>query len=341
MFKYVLEKLFMCQNLTETEITEAMTYIMEGLATPTQIGAFLASLKIKGETLDEITGSAKVMRDKAINLKLNQEFAVDTCGTGGDGSHTFNISTIVALITAAAGIPVVKHGNRSVSSKCGSADLLEQLGVNINLTIDQVKRSIDEANFGFLFAPNFHQAMHNVARSRQELGVRTIFNLLGPLTNPAQAQGQVLGVYALDLVELLAKVLQRLGCERALVVHGLDGLDEITITTQTQVSELDEDGKITSYLLNPLEYGLSLADPQELIGGSPADNAQIAEEILNGALGPKRDIVLLNSGASLYVGKLVDSIGTGIEYASYLLDSGLAKAKLQQVIELSNQGGNS
>ncbi len=309
---------------------------MDGNGTPSQIGAFLAALKIKGETVAEITGGARVMRKMALPVELDGLYAIDTCGTGGDGSLSFNISTAVAFVAAAAGVPVVKHGNRSVSSQCGSADVLEQLGVNIALNPLDVAQSVRRIGIGFMFAPGYHGAMKHVAQSRKELAVRTIFNLLGPLTNPAQVKGQVLGVFALELTELMAGVLRRLGSERAMVVHGLDGLDEITLTTKTQVSEL-KSGEITTYLLDPTVYGFRSVSAEEFRGGDVNENAAIIRDVLQGARGAKRDIVVINAAAAIYVGKQAASLEQGIEQAKQMLDQGLALRKLEQLIQFSQE----
>lgn len=338
MLKFAIDKVVRNENLTEDEMVSAMDIIMEGGATPSQIGGFLTALRMKGETLEEITGSAKVMRDKALRVDMKNEYAIDTCGTGGDGSNTFNVSTVVALVAAAAGVKVVKHGNRSVSSKCGSADVLEQLGININLKPEEVEKCVKNINVGFMFAPNFHSAMKHVIHSRRELGVRTIFNVLGPLTNPARVKGQVFGVFDGDLTEVLAEVLKGLGVERAMVVHGLDGLDEITITTKTKVSEL-KDHKIGTYYIDPTEYGIPLAAKQDLLGGDVHDNANIILNILKGERGPRRNMVLLNAGAAIYVGKKANSLEEGIHRATEVIDMGMALQKLMEFIKVSQELG--
>lgn len=339
MLQSVFNKLFNREDLSEVEIQDAMHFIMDGQASPAQIGAFLAALKLKGETITEIAGSAKVLREKASKVAIKHSYAIDTCGTGGDGARTFNISTTVGFVVAAAGIPVVKHGNRSVSSRCGSADVLEYLGVQLDLEPTKVAQCVDEANIGFAYAPKFHQAMRHVAQPRREIGVRTMFNVLGPLLNPATVQGQVIGVFAPELTEIMAAVLQQLGCERALVVYGLDGLDEITVTTKTKVTEL-KDNKITTYELNPLDYGLAGGTVQDLVGGDAKENATILLEILQGKTGPQRDIVLLNAGAAIYIGKQADSIKEGIAIAEEIIDQGLAYAKLNQLIKLTQAGAS-
>lgn len=330
-----IEKLISKIDLTEEEMVEAMNAIMSGEVSEIEIASFLTALKMKGETIAEITGGARVMRAKASPINIKHEYAVDTCGTGGDGLHTFNISTTVAIILAAAGVPVAKHGNRSVSSKSGSADVLEALGVNITLTPQQVGECVDKINLGFMFAPTFHGAMRYAGPVRRALGFRTIFNMLGPLTNPAAAKGQVLGVYSEELTNVFAEVLKNLGTERALVVHGLDGLDEISISTKTKVSEL-KDGEIKNYYIEPEDFGISKAPLEEIKGGEAAENAQILKDLLEGKIkGAKYDIVLLNAGAALYIGKKVESIKDGITLAKELIDSGTAYKKLEELIEIT------
>lgn len=336
MLKAVIEKVIKKENLTETEMIEAMNMIMEGQATDSQIGGFLVALRMKGETVEEITGSAKALRAKAVKIAGQYDQAIDTCGTGGDRSNTFNISTVVALISAAAGVMVVKHGNRSVSSKCGSADVLENLGININMEPEQVQQCVEKANLGFVFAPNYHRAMKYAMGPRKELGVRTIFNVLGPLINPAGVKKQLLGVFDENLVSVIAGVLKELGLARAMVVHGLDGLDEITLTTKTRVSEL-KDGEILNYYIEPEEYGFSLAKKEELAGGDPQKNVQILLSILDGEKGPKRDMVLLNAGAAIYLGEKAKSLTEGILIAIEMIDSGSARQKLNQLLEVSRE----
>lgn len=331
-----IDKVINYKNLTEDEMSDVMNSIMEGKATPSQIGGFLTALRMKGETLEEITGAAKVMKEKAIKIGTNSSYTVDTCGTGGDKSNTFNISTAAAFVAAAASVTIVKHGNRSMSSKCGSADVLESLGVNINLSPIEVKRCIDELRIGFIFAPNFHQSMKYAINPRKELGIRTIFNILGPLTNPANPKGQVLGVFSENLTTTMAKSLKELGLERCMVVHGLDGLDEITITTKTKVSEL-KNGEIYEYYLDPKDYGIPLNQIEKIQGGNPEENAKILLDILKGEKGPKRDMVLLNAGAVMYVGKAANSLGEGIEKSKEIIDKGLALDKLNQLIKFSQE----
>lgn len=332
--KYIMDKVINKEHLTEQEMMNVMNVIMSGKATPSQIGGFLVALRMKGETVNEIIGSVKVMKDKALKVNVNKCYAIDTCGTGGDGANTFNISTVVAFVAAAAGVTVVKHGNRSVSSKCGSTDVLEMLGANINLTATEVEQSVEAINIGFMYAPNFHQAMKYAVVPRRELGIRTIFNILGPLINPANVQGQVLGVFHSALTEIMAKTLKGLGTDRAMVVHGLDGLDEITVTEETKITEL-KDNKIYNYTINPGKHNISFATKAELLGGSPEENAQIIIDILKGEKGAKRNIVLLNAGAAIYVGKQANSLEEGIDMAKEVIDKGLALKKLNEFISFS------
>lgn len=329
MIKEAILKIVDGQNLSELEMIDTMNTIMEGSVPEAQIGAFLTALKMKGEAVSEIYGGAKVLRDKASAIDLSNYYTVDTCGTGGDGAKTYNISTTVSIVTASAGIKVVKHGNRSVSSKCGAADVLEALGVKIDLTPDQIKQSVETVGIGFLFAMTFHSAMRHVGPTRKALGYRTIFNILGPLANPAAANGQVLGVFDASLTEPMAEVLGKLGVERALVVHGLDGMDEISISAETKVSEL-KDGLVNTYTVSPEDFGLVKQDAKELAGGFADENAQIIREVLSGKPGAKLDVLLLNAGAALYVGKKADSIEAGVELARELVTSGAALKKLEE-----------
>jgi len=335
MLKEAIQKLVEGKNLCEDEIIAALNCIMEGNATPAQIGSFITALRIKGETIEEITGCAKVMREKADRITLEKDYFIDIVGTGGDCSYTFNISTAAAFVTAAGGVTVAKHGNRSVASKSGSADVLESLGVNIALEPQKVKECIDRIGIGFMFAQTFHKSMKHAAGPRRELGIRTIFNILGPLTNPASAKGQLLGVFSDKLTEPLAHVLHNLGVEKAMVVYGMDGMDEISLSAHTKVSEL-KDGKVTTYYLNPEDYGMKLVSKEELVGGDSKENAKIILSILNGERGPKRDIVVLNAAAALYVGKAVENIRDGIALAEELIDSGKALEKLNELKEYSN-----
>ncbi|MBS1126218.1 MAG: anthranilate phosphoribosyltransferase [Nitrospirae bacterium] len=320
-------------NLSETETAECMSEIMEGRATDAQIGAFLTALRIKGETIDEITGAARIMREKAARIKA-PEGVLDTCGTGGDMSHTFNVSTTVAIVVAAAGIPVAKHGNRSVSSKSGSADVLEALGIKIDLQPEKVEKCLFETGFGFLFAPLFHPAMKFAIGPRREMGIRTIFNILGPITNPASAKRQILGVFSSNLTETLAAVLGNLGAEDAMVVHGEDGLDEITITDGTRVSRFSK-GKVETQYLSPEDFGLDRGRREDLLGGDKEENAKIFLEILRGEKGPKRDIVLINSAAAITVAGKTDDLRIALETAKEAIDSGRALKKLEAVKKVS------
>lgn len=336
MLKNAMLKLSEGKNLSEQEIMDAMYCIMEGNATQAQIGGFLTALRMKGETIEEITGCVKVMGEKAERVIPKTEYYIDIVGTGGDRSNTFNISTASAFVTAAAGVPVAKHGNRAMSSKCGSADVLEGLGIQISLTPEQVGKCIDEVGIGFMFAQAYHKSMKHVAGPRKELGIRTVFNVLGPLTNPANAKGRLMGVYDGRLTEPLANVLKNLGIEKAMVINGMDGLDEITTTAATKVSEL-KNGEILNYEITPEQFGLKRAQKEELIGGDPARNVEIIYDIFRGAKGPQRDIVLLNSAASIYVGKAANSIEEGIGVAEKMIDSGMAMEKLNALVKHSRQ----
>ena len=321
------------KDLSEEEMMGAMTEVMDGKVGDTQLAAFLTALQFKNVTVSEIVGAARVMRDKA--EKVSAKDSVDTCGTGGDGADTFNISTAVAFVVAGAGVRVAKHGNRAVSSKSGSADVLKCLGVNIDAPLITVERCVEEVGIGFLFAPLMHKAMKYAAAVRKELGFRTIFNLLGPLTNPANAQAQVLGVFDSKWVTPLAEVLLDLGSRHALVVHGFDGLDEITLTGETQIAEL-KNGKVNSFSLDPKEFGYSLCSAKDLKGAEPETNAEIMREILKGSSGPKTDIVVLNAAAAIYVGGKADSIEKGILLATNSIESGAALKKLEELCRVSN-----
>jgi anthranilate phosphoribosyltransferase len=316
-------------SLSEPEMAECMTEIMEGKATDAQIGSFLTALRIKGETIEEITGAVRIMREKATKIK-SPDGVIDTCGTGGDMSGTFNISTTTAIVVAAAGIPVAKHGNRSVSSQSGSADVLEALGVNIELPPEKVEKCLFETNFGFLFAPLFHPAMKFAIGPRREIGIRTIFNILGPLTNPAGAKRQILGVFAGRLTEPLAAVLGNLGADDAMVVHGEDGLDEITISDGTRISRY-KNGKIETFYITPEDFGFKRADINEIIGGDKNKNAEITISILNGEPGPKREIVLMNSAAAIVIAGSAADFDAAKEIAAEAIDSGKALRKLKEI----------
>lgn len=336
MFHNSLEKVMNKKNLREEEMIDVMEHIMENKVSDISKASFLTALRIKGETVTEIRGAAKVMRNKVRQVDLSEYNTLDTCGTGGDGLSTYNISTAAGIICAANDVMVVKHGNRSVSSKSGSADVLEALGMNINLDKAHVKASAEEENFGFFFAPNFHSAMKNVMHTRKSLGFRTIFNILGPLTNPAFAKTQLVGVFDPDLTETLAEVLMGLGVKGALVVHGMDGLDEITIDGQTKITEL-KNGKIKTYFINPEMFGLNSETNQSLIGGDGNRNSTIIKNIFSGKKGPIRDVLLLNAGAALYINDRVDSIAAGVTLAADTIDSGKAINKLNRIIERSRE----
>lgn len=335
MIREAIKKIVEGENLTEQEAVGTMNCIMEGNATDAQIGSFITALRLKGETIEEITGCARVMREKAERISPNVEYFIDTCGTGGDGSNTFNISTAAAIVASAGGAVIAKHGNRSVSSRSGSADVLEALGVNISLIPQQVKECIEKIGIGFMFAPAFHKSMKYAAGPRKELGIRTVFNLLGPLTNPANAKGQVLGVFNEKLTEPIANVLKNLGIEKAMVVHGMDGLDEITTGDITKVSEI-KDGKVITYELNAELFGLRRASKQELAGGDAQENAQIIRRVFQGAKGASRDIVLINAAAALYVGKIAQNLNEGIKMAEDAIDSGKAMEKLEKLCVYTN-----
>ena len=321
------------RSLTMDEAALVMEEIMGGEVTPAQFGAFVTALRLKGETIDEIAGMAKTMRAKAVPVVTTGP-VVDTCGTGGDGAHTFNISTAAAFVAAGAGLKVAKHGNRAMSSHCGSADVLEALGVNIELGAEQVARCLEEVGMGFMFAPVFHPAMKYAAAPRREIGIRTVFNILGPLTNPAGAQHQVLGVADGSLVEKLAAVLGSLGATHALVVHGEDGLDEITITGPSRVGELKK-GSLSTYIISPGDFGLAEADPDTLKGGTAEQNAAILRRILEGAPGPQRDVVIINAAAVLLAGDSAATLKQGVALAGETIDSGRALAKLAQLIKFT------
>ena len=335
MIKEAIEKVARKIDLTEKETRLCFDEIMSGAATSAQIGAFLTALRMKGETIDEITGAAKTMREKALHIDAGKA-VLDTCGTGGSYINTFNISTVTAFVVAGCGIKVAKHGNRGASSACGSADVLEALGVKIDITPDMVQRCILEIGIGFMYAPSFHTAMKYVAASRKEIGVRTIFNLLGPLSNPADAKYQVAGVYAAGLTVSLARVMKNLGVKEAFVVHGADGLDEITITGRTKVAQL-KNGRVRSYYLTPDDFGITRARLDDIEGGSAKDNADTVLSILKGERGPKRDIVLMNAAAGLVCAGKAKNLKAGVKLAGEAIDSGKALDKLLQLIEITNR----
>jgi anthranilate phosphoribosyltransferase len=335
------------RHLSRIEAAAAMEAIMSGAATNAQIAAFLTALRMKGETVEELIGFAQVMRQKVVRIRMrgdevaaltgtDREMLIDTCGTGGDAVGTFNVSTATAFVVAGAGLKVAKHGNRSVSSLCGSADVVETLGIDLNLAPAQVARCIDEAGIGFLYAPLLHTAMRHVMPARREMGIRTVFNMLGPLTNPAGANAQVIGVYAVALTEPLARVLAELGTARAFVVHGADGLDEISNTGESSVSEVRE-GMVRSFKLRPEDFGLARATVAELKGGDREQNAEIVRAILGGEPGPKRDIVLMNAAAALVAGGRAREFKEAVEIAARSIDTGAARGKLDALVTLSQR----
>jgi anthranilate phosphoribosyltransferase len=333
MIKEAIDILVSGRSLTMEQAAVVMEEIMAGEATPAQFGAFVTALRLKGETVEEIAGMARVMRERAIPVVVSEP-VVDTCGTGGDGSYSFNISTAAAFVVAGAGLKVAKHGNRSMSSVCGSADVMEALGVRIDLGAEQVQKCLEEVGIGFMFAPNFHPAMKYATAPRREIGIRTVFNILGPLTNPAGAKAQALGVAEGSLTMKMAQVLKLLGCHHALVVHGEDGLDEITLGGRTTVWELKE-GIIKSYSLTPEELGFRRAARESLRGGSAEENADYLRDVLAGARGPRRDIVLLNSAAALVAGDRAQNLKQGVQVATEAVDSGKALEKLEGLIRIS------
>lgn len=324
------------QDLTHEQMTMVMQQIMTGQATPAQIGGFLIGLQMKGETVTEIAAAATVMRNLATPVDINDDHLVDTCGTGGDGSCTFNVSTACAFVVAAAGAKVAKHGNRSFSSTSGSADVLETAGVNLDLTPEQVKHCVETTGVGFMFAQKHHNAMKHAIAPRREMGVRTIFNLLGPLTNPAMAKHQVLGVYAKQWVKPMAEVLKVLGSRHVLVVHAEDGLDEISIGSETYVAEL-KNGEVKTYTIQPEDFAIARSDVSQLAVNNAAESLAIIQSIFAGDKGPARDIVALNAGAAIYAADLVDSLSAGISKAQQLIDNGAAKQKLDAFIACTQE----
>lgn len=336
MIKDAIAKLADRTSLTEKEAEEVMAEIMDGMAKPAQIAAYLMGLRLKGETVDEIVGSVRAMRARAVRIPVGDPNVVDTCGTGGDDAHTFNISTTTAFVVAGAGLTVAKHGNTAVSSKSGSADVLGSLGVKIDLPTERVADCINEIGIGFLFAPLYHGAMKHCGGPRHEMGIRTMLNILGPLTNPAGAAIQVLGVFDGKLTELVGRVLLQLGSQHCFVVHGMDGLDEITLTDRTMVSE-GKQGVLSSYVLDPQEFGLTRVRLKELAGGHPPENAQITRDILQGRKGPKRDIVCLNAAPALVAGRKAKSLQEGFRLAAQSIDSGAAAEKLERLVAYTNK----
>ncbi|MDQ7093205.1 anthranilate phosphoribosyltransferase [Desulfosporosinus sp. PR] len=336
MITEAIHKVIKGENLDFDTAKAVMGEMMDGTATHAQMGAFLAALRMKGESIEEITGSALAMREKAIHLNPVQD-VMDIVGTGGDEAGTFNISTTTAFVVAAGGVPVAKHGNRSVSSKSGAADVLEKLGINITISAEHSRRILDKINLCFMFAQTYHSSMKHCAPVRREMGVRTIFNILGPLANPAGANRQLMGVYDEKLVEPLAKVLSNLGVKRGMVVHGCDGLDEATLTTKTKVCEIEK-GVLNSYYLDPRELNLNYCTLAELVGGNAEENAEITRSILRGSeQGAKRDVVILNAALCLYLAGKAESVSSAIPLAQDLIDSGAALKKLEEFVKLTNE----
>lgn len=338
MFRENLNKIIQGKNLNETEMSQMITEIFSGNITDAQIGAFMAALATKGETFEELAGAARAMRRKAVRIQVSAPTVVDTCGTGGDASQTFNISTTTAFVVAGCGVTVAKHGNRSISSRCGSADLLEAMGVKIDINPEIVEEAIQEIGIGFLFAPLYHGAMRHAAKARKEVGIRSIFNMLGPLTNPAGANCQLLGVYAPELTEMFANALRLLGTKRAFVVHGHDGLDEITVCAPTRISELN-DGLIRTYDITPDQFFGNQSNPEDLTGGDPEMNAEITRKIFNGEKGPKRNVVLINASAALVAAGKAKDFEEGISLAKASIDSGSAAAKLEKLAKYTQENG--
>jgi len=336
MIKDAIAKVVDRLDLTEAEAEAAMHEIMEGQATPAQIAAYVTALRMKGEAVDEVTGSARAMRAKAVRIHTTDPIVVDTCGTGGDGGATFNVSTAVAFVVAGAGVTVAKHGNRAVSSRSGSADVLKALGVRLDLPPERAEECVNEIGIGFLFAPLFHGAMKHAVGPRQEIGVRTIFNLLGPLTNPASASIQIVGVYHEALTDLLAKVLMRLGGRHCYVVHGMDGLDEITLADRTRVSE-GKAGRLTSYMVEPRDFGLQRVRAKDLEGGDAEENAQITRDILSGREGPRQQLVLVNAAPVLVACGKAATLQDGVALARTIVQSGAAMDKLERLIKWTNR----
>ena len=336
--KEAIQKVVDRQNLTQEEAKKAMNLMLSGQASQAQIGAFLTALRMKGETLEELTGFASVLKQKAEHIAPHVSGYVDLVDTGGDRTFTFNVSTTAALVAAGAGLPIAKHGNRSISSKSGAGDVLESLGVNILADPDKVEKCVEEAGIGFMFAPNFNKSMKYVGQARNEMGVRSVFNVLGPLANPSDAKCMVVGVYDPSLTELMAKAMSLLGVENGFVVSGEDHMDEFTLTGKTTVSEI-KNGKVSTYQVSPEQFGLKCASLEDLQGGDGAQNAAITKAILKGEeKGPKRDIVLLNAGATLYAGGKAGSIQEGIRLAAESIDSGKAYGGLKKLVKLSNEG---
>ena len=338
MIKEAINTLVSGNSLSFDEAAAVMEEIMGGEATPAQIAAFVTVLRIKGETGEEIAGLASVMREKAVPVKVTPP-VIDTCGTGGDNSSTINISTAAAFVAAGAGLKVAKHGNRAMTSKCGSADVLEALGVKIELKAEAVAECLEKIGIGFMFAPLFHPAMKHAAGPRREIGIRTVFNILGPLTNPARVGSQVIGVPNKELGEKIAAVLHRLGTKHSLVVHSLDGMDELSIGDKSIIWEINEQGVLPPYELNPAAFGLAKTSVSEIKGGTPEENAGILRRVLNGEKGPGRDVVVLNAAAAIYAGNRASDLKEGLKLAEAAIDSGQALEKLDGLIELSHKLG--
>ncbi len=334
MIERALQQVVDRRDLSADEAHLAMSEIMAGECTPSQIAGLLVALRMKGETADEIAGLARGMRESCLHVRPKAQNVVDTCGTGGDALDTFNISTVAALVAAGAGVPIAKHGNRAVTSSCGSADVLRELGLNLELTAEQVGWSIDEVGIGFLFAPYLHPAMAHAVGPRREMGLRTVFNVLGPLTNPAGARRQVIGVFGLEWVRLVAAALARLGVERALVVHGLDGLDELSTLGPSVVCEIEGE-TIREVEVTPEQFGLARASAEDIAGGDPAASARQVVDLLEGETGPRRDIVLLNAAAAIHVGGRAASIEEGVAAAAASIDSGAARRTLRAMVRFS------
>lgn len=336
MIEVYIQKLTDGQNLTFDEAKQAMDEILDGGATPAQIAAYLVALRIKGETIDEISGSAAMMNSKAISIKPNVEDYVDCVGTGGDGTNTFNISTTAAFVICGAGAKTAKHGNRAISSKCGSVDVLEALGINVMLTPEQVKECVEKIGIGFMFARTMHPCMKTVSGVRAELKMRTIFNILGPLSNPSNAKHQVIGVFDTELTHALANAMMNLGVTKGMAVCGVDNnMDELSIIGKTKISEI-KNGEVVDYYISPEDVGLLTAKPEDIAGGTIEENAKITLDILNGERGPKRDIVVLNAGAAIYTTGLASSIEEGVRMAEEAIDSGKALAKLEELKSFTN-----
>ena len=349
MIKEAIALLVERRDLNEAMMIDVFDQIMGGEATPAQIGAFIVALRMKGETVEEITGAARVMRSRVTpvhggrvldldreDINLDRETILDTCGTGGSGTKSFNISTTVAFVVAACGVKVAKHGNRSISSACGSADVLEELGVKLNVTVERVEQCLSELGIGFLFAPALHGAMRYATGPRKEIGIRTIFNILGPLTNPAGADRQVLGVYREELVDTLARVLLRLGCRRGFVVHGMDGMDEVTLSAPTRVGEIDQQ-QVRLYTVEPEDFGMTRCRLIDLQGGDAVQNASLVRAVLGGEKGPRRDVVVLNSAFALVAAGKAADLAAGVIRAEKSIDCGDARKKLEDLVRMSNQ----